>query len=135
MFLANKSFILSHCAGKTLACQVGKIRAIFTTAIMPIRQRTSQQPVFKALEQLKDIAITPDQPEYDEAVKIYNPWYANEHPAFVAVPNNISDIQQCMRVALACGVPTVAIKSGGHSFAGYSTTDQNGFVVSMKNLH
>ena len=95
----------------------------------------SQKSVYTALAKLRDIAITPDQPEkYKEAVKIYNPSYSIEHPAFVAVPNNVSDIQRCMRVALACEVPTIAIKSGGHSFAGYSTTDQNGFVVSMKNL-
>jgi UDP-N-acetylenolpyruvoylglucosamine reductase len=125
MFLASKSFILSQCVGS---------RAIFTTAICQ-RMSFSQQPIFKALEELKDIVITPDQPdEYKEAVKIYNPSYSNEHPAFVAVPKNVSDIQRCMRVALACEVPAVAIKSGGHSFAGYSTTDQNGFVVSMKNL-
>ena len=109
-------------------------RAICTTAICQ-RMNFSQKPILNALQELKDIAITPDQPdEYKEAVKMYNPSYSKEHPAFVAVPNNVSDIQRCMRVALACEVPTLVIKSGGHSFAGYSTTGENGFVVSMKKM-
>ena len=87
-----------------------------------------------ALRELRDIAVTPDQTDlYSEAVKIYNPTYTYEHPAFVALPNNVRDIQRCMRVASETGV-TVAIKSGGHCFAGYSITDRNGFVVSLKNM-
>ena len=87
-----------------------------------------------ALQELRDIAVTPEQTElYKEAVKIYNPTYSCEHPSFVAFPNDVGDVQRCMRVANEAGI-SVAIKSGGHCFAGYSTTDRNGFVVSMKNM-
>ena len=87
-----------------------------------------------ALEQLKDIAVTPKQPDlYKEAVKIYNPAYSYEHPAFVALPNNTDDIKRCLHIANKTGAP-VAVKSGGHCFAGYSTTDSNGFVVYLKIL-
>ena len=66
-----------------------------------------------ALDQLKDIAVTPDQPElYKDAVEIYNPAYSYEHPAFVAFPNNIDDIKRCLQVATKTGV-RVAVKSGG----------------------
>lgn len=88
-----------------------------------------------ALQQLKDLAVTPEQPElYKEAVKIYNPAYACEHPAFVTFPNNTEDIKRCLQIAAKTGI-SVAIKSGGHCFAGYSTTDSKGFVISMKNMN
>lgn len=88
-----------------------------------------------ALEQLKDIAVTPEQPDlYKEAVKIYNPAYSYEHPAFVALPNNTDDIKRCLHIANKTGAP-VAVKSGGHCFAGYSTTDSNGFVIYLKNIN
>ena len=86
-----------------------------------------------ALQQLKDIAISPDQPSYKDEVKIYNPTYSYEHPAFVALPKSVEDIQRCLKVANSTNTP-VAIKSGGHCFAGYSTTDSQGFVISLRDL-
>lgn len=91
--------------------------------------------VQSALARLRDLAVTPDQKDtYAEAVKIYNPAYSYEHPAFVAFPNDVEDVKRCLRIANETGTP-VAIKSGGHSFAGYSTTDSNGFVISMKRFN
>lgn len=84
---------------------------------------------------MRDLAITPDQTEaYAKAVQIYNPTYAYEHPAFVAFPNNVDDVRRCLQVAHATGT-RIAVKSGGHSFAGFSATDSSGFVVSMKYLN
>ena len=86
-----------------------------------------------ALQQLKDIAISPDQPSYKDAVKIYNPTYSYEHPAFVALPQSVEDIQRCLKVANSTNT-LVAIKSGGHCFAGYSSIDSQGFVISLQSL-
>ena len=100
-----------------------------------IRTIHGSDSVREALEQLKDIAVTPEQPDlYKEAVKIYNPAYNYEHPAFVALPNNTDDIRRCLQIADNTRTP-VAVKSGGHCFAGYSTTDSNGFVISLKNMN
>ena len=100
-----------------------------------IRTIHGSDSVREALDQLKDIAVTPEQPDlYKEAVKIYNPAYSYEHPAFVALPNNTDDIRRCLQIADNTRTP-VAVKSGGHCFAGYSTTDSNGFVISLKNMN
>lgn len=100
-----------------------------------IRTMHEGSAVHGALEQLKDLAVTPEQPElYKEAVKIYNPAYSAEHPAFVAFPNSTKDVKRCLQIATRTGVP-VAAKSGGHCFAGYSTTDGKGFVISLKNMN
>lgn len=92
-------------------------------------------PTGEALNQLKDISVSPSQPAlYKDAIKIYNPAYSYEHPSFVAFPRQVADVQRCLRVASSTGVP-VAIKSGGHSFAGYSSTNSDGFVISLKHMN
>ena len=96
--------------------------------------RLAHGGVQQALQELQDIAVSPDQqPSYTNAVKIYNPTYSYEHPAFVALPRNVDDVKRCLRVANSTDTP-VAIKSGGHCFAGYSTIDSKGFVVSLQGM-
>ena len=100
-----------------------------------IRGLSRASGVQGALARLRDLAVTPDQTNaYAQAVKIYNPAFSYEHPAFVAFPNHVEDVKRCLRVANETETPVV-IKSGGHSFAGYSTTDSNGFVISMRRLN
>lgn len=107
----------------------------FQAIVAAIRTIHADSSTKGALQQLKDLAVTPEQPElYEEAVKIYNPAYACEHPAFVTFPNNTEDIKRCLQIAAKTG-SSVAIKSGGHCFAGYSTTDSKGFVISLKNMN
>ena len=74
--------------------------------------------------------IAPDDSEYNSATHIYNPAFANEHPAFVARPTTVQQVQQCLQTATKNTV-RVAVKSGGHSFAGYSSIDSSGFVLSL----
>jgi len=93
------------------------------------------RPVDRALQELKDIAVTPYQREaYCKAIRIYNPAYSTDNPGFVALPNNVEDVQRCLRVANKTKTDVV-VKSGGHSFAGYSTIGKEGFVISLKNLN
>ena len=91
--------------------------------------------VQSALVQLKDISVTPEDTDlYQKAVKIYNPAYAYEHPSFVAFPKSVQEVKRCLQVAVNTSTP-VAIKSGGHSFAGYSTIESDGFVVSLQKMN
>ena len=91
-----------------------------------------KSPIQEALAELKDISITPDQEKYKTFAEIYNPSY-DQTPGFIAVPANTHDIKRCLQVAHKFGVP-VTVKSGGHCFAGYSTIDSDGFVISMYNF-
>ena len=107
----------------------------FLTNVLKSRKLHGGGSAYAALEQLRDIAVTPEKPElYHDAVKIYNPAYSLEQPAFVAFPKNVEDIKRCLKIADKTNTP-VAVKSGGHCFAGYSTTDSDGFVISLKNLN
>lgn len=91
--------------------------------------------VQSALSQLKDISVTPEDAElYQKAVQIYNPAYSYEHPSFVAFPRTVEEVKRCLQVATSTSTP-VAVKSGGHCFAGYSTIDSNGFVLSLGKMN
>ena len=91
--------------------------------------------VWSALSQLKDISVTPeDAKQYQKAVQVYNPAYSYEHPSFVAFPRSVEDVKRCIQVANSTNTP-VAVKSGGHCFAGYSTIDSNGFVLSLGKMN
>ena len=113
----------------------GLYQKVFLKNAAMCRMLHGGNAVRAALEQLQDIAVTPEQPElYKDAVKIYNPAYNYENPVFVALPKNAEDIKRCLQIANKTGTP-IAVKSGGHCFAGYSTTDSNGFVISLKHMN
>ena len=115
-------------------CQ-GLTKGSFKANLTVVRTIRAGGSVNDALEELRYLAVTPEQPElYKEAVKIYNPAYSYEQPAFVTFPKNTEDIKLCLQTATRTGTP-VAIKSGGHCFGGYSTIDSKGFVISLKNMN
>jgi FAD/FMN-containing dehydrogenase len=66
--------------------------------------------------------ITPDQPGYDLARRSFNPLFDKRTPAAIAQCQHIEDVQACVSAAAAAGTP-IAARSGGHSYAGYSTPD------------
>lgn len=84
--------------------------------------------------ELADMAVLPGDVRFPDAVRINNPAYNMSQPAFVALPRDSFDVLRCMACAARTGV-RVAIKSGGHSFAGYSTIAAPGFVVSTQLLN
>jgi FAD/FMN-containing dehydrogenase len=71
---------------------------------------------------LSGTLITPDQPGYDLARRSFNPLFDNRTPAAIAQCRRIEDVQACVSAAAAAGAP-IAARSGGHSYAGYSTPD------------
>ncbi|MDQ2788228.1 MAG: FAD-binding dehydrogenase [Pseudonocardiales bacterium] len=66
--------------------------------------------------------VTPDKPGYHLARRSFNPLFDNRTPAAIAQCRRIEDVQACVAAAAAAGAP-IAARSGGHSYAGYSTPD------------
>ncbi len=66
--------------------------------------------------------ITPEQPGYHLARRSFNSLFDNRAPAAIAQCRRIEDVQACVSAAAAAGAP-IAARSGGHSYAGYSTPD------------
>jgi FAD/FMN-containing dehydrogenase len=71
-------------------------------------------------------------PAYASARRVYNQRFAGIRPEAVVQPLDVRDVQAVVRWADRFGVRLVA-RSGGHSYAGYSTV-RNGVVVDLRRL-
>jgi FAD/FMN-containing dehydrogenase len=76
--------------------------------------------------------LFPGTPGYRGARLVYNLRYDGRKPDAVAQPLDTRDVQAIVKWAGRFDVPIVP-KSGGHSYAGYSTTS-NGVVVDLSRL-
>lgn len=81
---------------------------------------------------LKGKLILPGQSAYATARLSFNPLFDGNMPAGVVQVASAADVQQCIAFARSEGLP-VAARSGGHSYAGYSTPDR-GLVVDLAPL-
>ncbi|MBL9141509.1 MAG: FAD-dependent oxidoreductase [Phycisphaerae bacterium] len=107
------------------------------TLVAPLAALARQVPNPKGSKQnwdqlertLKGKLLRPDAEGYAEAIKIWNLRYASTRPAGVALVADAKDIATAIAWARDNEVELVT-RSGGHSYAGYSTTP--GLVI---NLH
>jgi FAD/FMN-containing dehydrogenase len=76
--------------------------------------------------------ITPANAAYAHARLLYNERFDGVHPLGIFQPVSVDDVRRVVAWARKNGV-RLAIRSGGHSYAGYSTT--TGLVVDLKRLH
>ena len=76
--------------------------------------------------------VAPGDAEFEQARRIWNA-SADRRPALIALCEGISDVQRMLALATDAGLP-VAIRSGGHSVAGFSTCD-DGIVIDLSNLN
>ena len=72
------------------------------------------------------------EPGFVQAAHVYNERYDAVIPRLVARPLDAADVRAAVRWGVAHGVPLRA-RSGGHSYAGYSTLS-GGMVVDLRHL-
>ena len=72
-------------------------------------------------------------PGFRGASQVYNERFDSQSPFAVARPINAADVQAAVRWAVSHGVPLRA-RSGGHSYAGYSTLS-NGVVLDLRKMN
>ncbi len=75
--------------------------------------------------------IRPGQRQYGKLSPPFNHRYDDIHPAGISVCDGESDVRECILWAREQEQP-VAIRSGGHNYAGYSTGP--GLVIDLANL-
>ncbi|MGA8088614.1 MAG: FAD-dependent oxidoreductase [Terracidiphilus sp.] len=73
----------------------------------------------------------PGDPKYEKRREVYAAKFA-AHPALIVQPANIQDIQTSLNFANSNHLP-LAIRCGGHSYAGYSTCE-GGLVLDMSSF-
>lgn len=64
--------------------------------------------------------VRPDDAAYPTARQLYNTRYDDQKPAAVAYVRHEADVRECLAFARRGSVP-VAIRSGGHSYGGWSS--------------
>jgi FAD/FMN-containing dehydrogenase len=72
-------------------------------------------------------------PGFEAVAHVYNERFDRETPFAVARPEGAADVRAAVRWAIAHDVPLRA-RSGGHSYAGYSTLS-NGLVVDLRKMN
>jgi FAD/FMN-containing dehydrogenase len=78
--------------------------------------------------QISGVVIGPDDPEYDTARAVHSPEF-DCRPMAVVRPVNARDVARIVGLARRSGVE-LAVRSGGHSVVGHSTTD-GGIVLEL----
>ncbi|GHI04367.1 hypothetical protein AQI88_39815 [Streptomyces cellostaticus] len=76
--------------------------------------------------------ILPGDARYDQAKQLEQIQFDAVHPSGVAYCKSSADVSLCLRFAADNGLP-MAVRSGGHSAAGYSTS--RGLVVDVSRLN
>jgi FAD/FMN-containing dehydrogenase len=76
--------------------------------------------------------LLPGDAGYAEASRPYNRLFDGRRPAAVARCARVEDVQLCLEAGRSAGLP-MAARSGGHSYAGYSTPD-GGLVIALRDI-
>jgi FAD/FMN-containing dehydrogenase len=82
-------------------------------------------------EGLEGDLLRPDDGDYDVARKLFNPRFDGVRPAGIAYCASSRDVRECLAFAERHDVP-VAVRSGGHSYGGWSTG--KGLVVDVQRM-
>ena len=89
------------------------------------------KPPLTMLSDVKGRIITSENPGYDQARAVFYGGI-DKRPAAIVRVANVSDVQRVIEVARACGYE-LAVRSGGHSIVGHSTTD-GGIVIDLRSM-
>ncbi len=99
----------------------------------PTRQPSPTSADWSELSKsLQGTLIRPNSSYYSTAHQLFNPRFDYIHPAAIAYCVSPADVQTCIAFAQRFGVP-LAARSGGHSYAGYSTT--TGLVLDVSRMN
>jgi FAD/FMN-containing dehydrogenase len=99
----------------------------------PTKQPSPTEADWSALARsLQGTLIRPDNSQYSVAHQLFNPRFDGILPAAIASCVSLADVQTCLSFVQRFGLPFTP-RSGGHSYAGYSTT--TGLVVDITSMN
>ena len=133
MTINRRRFLGAAALGVVATACSPKLAGSPSTTAPPVTT-TGQAPVppdWNALRaQLPGGLVLPGDSGYQLASQSYNPRFDTHRPVAIARCTSVADVQRCVEVARNARMP-IAARSGGHSYAGYSTPD-NGLVVDLR---
>ncbi|MFI5976269.1 FAD-binding protein [Streptomyces sp. NPDC051452] len=97
------------------------LRSARIPAIPASRTPSASKVNWSALQTgLRGVLLTPEQAAYEHARLLVNQRFDDIRPQAIAYPADAHDVVECVNFARTSRVP-LALRSGGHSYAGYST--------------
>jgi FAD/FMN-containing dehydrogenase len=103
-----------------------------TTGVRKARARIAKAP--RTLQQaIRGHVFQRGQPGFPSVAHVYDPRFDHVLPTAVARPVDSIDVRDAIRFLVTHGTP-VRARSGGHSYAGYSTLS-NGVVLDLRRLN
>src|SRR6266852_5020863 len=130
-FLGVVPGLLAACGGG--ASVSGNVTPSPTTRPSPTVGPTPTEADWSALARsLQGTLIRPDNSQYPVAHQLFNPRFDGILPAAIASCVSFADVQTCLSFVQRFGLPFTP-RSGGHSYAGYSTT--TGLVVDITSMN
>jgi FAD/FMN-containing dehydrogenase len=85
----------------------------------------------RTLEHTAGRLVTPDDPDYDRTRAVFY-GSVDKHPAAIVRAADVDDVRRAIAVA-ATGGHELAVRSGGHSVAGHSSTE-GGIVIDLRDM-
>ncbi|RFU41764.1 FAD-binding oxidoreductase [Actinomadura logoneensis] len=118
MALERRTFLLAAGAGILAGCSSspGKPAPARTSRASP----TGPADWNALARGLHGRVVRPGDADYDRARRLYIPRFDDVRPAGIAYCAQPSDVAECMAFAARQRIP-VAVRSGGHNYAGWST--------------
>ena len=126
--VAGLSLALSGC-GEVAAGTAKRTAGLRNAAILPARSA----PISGLQRVMRGHVFARGAPGFTAVSHVYNERFDSVSPLAVARPNGAADVQAAVRWAVGHGVPLRA-RSGGHSYAGYSTLS-NGLVLDLRKMN
>lgn len=81
---------------------------------------------------LQGTLVMPGSSQYSTALQLFDPRFDTIHPAAIAYCASVADVQKCITFLHRFNLP-LSLRSGGHSYAGYSTT--TGLVIDVTRMN
>jgi FAD/FMN-containing dehydrogenase len=142
--LGRREFLTAAgAAGVALAlvgCGAGEPATVGPGGLIRVAKRTAKRraataaPSLQGLQRaMKGHVFTRSTPGFTSASHVYNERFDNQVPLAVARPVSAGDVSAAVNWAVDQGVP-IRARSGGHSYAGYSTIS-NGLVLDLRKLN
>lgn len=110
----------------------GLVAAGVGGAAAPLAGRAARPPLADLASATRGALITPGNAAYAQARQVVNARYSGAHPLAVLRARSVSDVRQAVMWCVRNGI-RIAARSGGHSYAGYSTLS-GGLVVDLSAL-